>query len=66
MFYVLQFEIGILVLNTCVDPQHIIMVHRWRCGTGRVYPETMCIHKQISLDHFPNLSRMMTLFHVAC
>ena len=49
MFYVLEFEIGILVLNTCIDTYCIILciIVSRRChSAGSVYNETLCIRKK--------------------
>ena len=57
-FYVLEFEIGILVLNTCIDTQHIILfinVSRWYRSAGTVYPETLCIREKSPSWPFPKL-----------
>ena len=53
MFHVLEFEIDILVLCTCIDTSHInlcVINNRWCHGAGSVYLEAL------PLDSFPNLS----------
>ena len=55
MFHVLEFDIGILVLNTCIDTSHIVLcviVSRWCRSAGSVYPETCAYVKKISLFTF--------------
>ena len=49
IFHILEFEICILVLNTWIDTEHIILciiVSRWCRGAGSVYPETLYICKK--------------------
>ena len=59
MLHLLEFEIGILVLNTSIGTQHItlcIIVSRWCRGAGSVYPETLCIRKKSPYWPFAKLA----------
>ena len=61
MFYVLEFEIGILVNKYMY--RYVAHHLMYNCDdaaiSGSVYPETLCILKNLPLEHFPNLSCML-------